>query len=253
METDTSVLPEVLRTAFERQCVIDKNGNQVDLHSNIAVSEALDLYRAVRRLKPSVSAEVGFAQGISTLAILQALEDCDAGIHHVMDPFQEKFDDVGLAMVERAGLGSRMKFYRQFADEVIPQLPELDFAFIDSSHLFDLTISEFVMVDRKLRVGGMIAFHDMWMPSLQKFLRYVLSNRAYEVVRDSGPTESVSQPEFTRRLMNHLRRAIHLIPAKDRLFRNDLLTPWNSLNIPNLVVLRKVEGDARDWQFHRDF
>src|SRR5207253_9411867 len=100
-----------------------------------------------------------------------------------MDPFQEKYEDAGLAMAARAGLDSRLQFHRKFAEEVLPTLPRLQFGFIDSSHLFDLTIEEFVMMDKKLDVGGMVAFHDMWMGSLQKFLRYVLSNRAYRLVR----------------------------------------------------------------------
>lgn len=70
-----------------------------------------------------------------------------------------------------------MQFYRKFAEEVFPNLSSLHFVFIDSSHLFDLTVTEFVLADKKLDVGGGMAFHDMWMPSLQTFVRYVLANR----------------------------------------------------------------------------
>ena len=246
-------LPKVLLNAFQENCVFDKDNKQVPLHSNISVDEAAELNRAIRDLKPSVSAEVGFAQGISTLAILQGLEDNGAGIHHVIDPFQEKFEDVGLAMVERAGLSSRMQFHRQFADEVIPNLPELDFGFIDSSHLFDLTVSEFVMMDRKLRVGGLIAFHDMWMPSLQKFLRYVLSNRSYEIERSFMPKADMKPAGSTSGLKGLLLKSIQILPGRERFFNENILTPWNSLNIPNLVILRKTGLDKRDWQFHRPF
>jgi hypothetical protein len=93
------------------------------LDLNVSQAEALKLYESVRELRPAASAEVGFAQGISALAILQALIDNGDGLHHVMDPFQAGYQDAGLAMVARACLESRFRFYRQFPEEVIPGLP----------------------------------------------------------------------------------------------------------------------------------
>src|SRR5450755_1812637 len=122
-----SGLPQVLVDAFTEKQIIGNNGERTPLHSSIALSEAETLYRVVRAVKPSVSVEVGLAQGISALAVLQALADNGAGVHHVMDPFQEKYGDGGLAMVSRAGLDSRLQFHRKFAEEVIPSLPRLQF------------------------------------------------------------------------------------------------------------------------------
>jgi predicted O-methyltransferase YrrM len=193
-------LPQALLEAFHKRTVFSEQVGDMPLNSNISIPETLTLYRLLRHLKPSFSAEVGFAQGISTVAILKALSDNNAGLHHVMDPFQADYGDAGLSIVAKAGLDSRMQFHRNFAEEVIPGLPILQFGFIDSSHLFDLTICEFVMMDRKLEVGGMIAFHDMWMPSLQKFLRYVLANRSYEQFRISdapSPPQKISAEEAT--------------------------------------------------------
>jgi predicted O-methyltransferase YrrM len=252
-ETAIAHLPKVLLDALQEQRVFDGSGKQIPLHSNIALSEAVTLYQAVSYLKPAISAEVGFAQGISALAILKALADNGTGIHHIIDPFQSKYDDVGLAMVERAGLSARMRFHRQFADEVIPHLPELEFGFIDSSHLFDLTISEFVMMDRKLKVGGMVAFHDMWMPSLQKFLRYVLANRSYELVRAFDSSLPASPRTLKQALKQFMLRALHFFPGKECFFREELLRPWQSFHSPNLVLLRKTANDNRDWKFHAKF
>src|SRR5947209_6531734 len=160
-------LPATLRKALTDGKVYDSSGALVDLHSNVSLEEAFHLYLAVRDLRPEVSVEVGFAQGVSAQAILQALEDSDQGLHHVMDPFQSRYAYSGVAMVERAGLSRRMIFHEKFAEEVIPALPEVGFAFIDASHLFDLTVSEFVLVDKRLKIGGVIGFHDMWMPAQQ--------------------------------------------------------------------------------------
>lgn len=252
MNATKSPLPETLRTTFANRKVYNPTGQLVDLHSNVSEAEATELYEAVRELKPAFSLEVGFAQGTSAQAILQALEDNGSGHHHVMDPFQEKFGECGLEMVRRAGLAHRMTFHRKFAEEVIPSLPEVGFAFIDASHLFDLTLCEFVLTDKRLSVGGVVAFHDMWMPAQQSFIRYVLSNRRYRVFRpakaakpSAGPRPSVIKELF--------RGVARKLPGADRMFAREFLKPWSDFELGNLVFLQKEAMDERDWQFHQPF
>jgi predicted O-methyltransferase YrrM len=224
------------------------------LGSNVNQGEAESLYRAVRAVQPVTSVEVGFGQGISALAILQAMKDNGVGHHHVIDPFQDTFSDAGVAMTERAGFDAMRTFYRKFADEVVPGLPQLDFAFIDASHLFDLTLSEFVMVDRKLRTGGLVAFHDMWMSSQRALIRYILANRSYEIVREfASPDQNVKPISLRRRLMRTLTPLLKLLPMHERIFSTEVLTPFWTLNISNLVVLRKTADDSRHWTFHQKF
>ena len=246
-------LPPVLRDALASGKVIDRDGTQHPLHSNISHEEALLLYAAVRQSKPVACAEVGFANGVSAISILQALSDNEMGNHHIMDPFQADYHDLGLEMVARAGLSARMTFYRQFAEEVAPGLPRLQFAFIDASHLFDLTLVEFVLMDKKLDVGGMIAFHDLWMPSLQKLIRYILANRSYEIVRDFDTPQPPPRLSSRRKLKSALIGIARALPGSERIFGEEFLRPWWTLQIPNLVILRKSADDCRDWRYHAPF
>ena len=248
-----TMLPPTLLAAFSEGFVFDAEGDPLPLHSNISIGDATVLYRAVREIKPKISAEVGFAQGISALAILKALADNASGIHHIIDPFQDHYNDIGLAMVERAGLSAWMQFHRQYADAVIPNLPDLEFGFIDSSHLFDFTVCEFVMMDRKLKIGGMIAIHNMQMPAMQKFLRCILANRSYEMVRTFDSSGLANARRMSWAPKQFMLRALHLIPGKERIFRAEVLTPWKSMQIQNLVVLRKTASDDRDSNFYRRF
>lgn len=81
-------------------------------------------------------------------------------------------------MVRRSGVETRLRFHEKFPEEVVPQLePGFGFAFIDASHLFDLTLLDFILVQKKLEPGAIIGFHDLWMPPLQKLWRYLTSNR----------------------------------------------------------------------------
>jgi predicted O-methyltransferase YrrM len=243
-----------LRRVFADRLAYGASGERVPLHSQVGLDEAEVLYDLVRQRRPADTFEVGLGQGISTLAILHALRDNGSGHHHVADPFQDRFADVGLAMVRRAGLSHLMTFHRAFVEAVAPSLPRLQFVFIDSSHLFDLTLTDFVLADKRLDVGGLMAWHDLWMPSLQKLSRYVLNNRAYRrhpaAGRGAAPAGGL---RFSQRVRIAVGGMLRRLPGNERIFREELLHPWPTLCRTNLLVLEKQADDERDWRFHRAF
>ncbi|MCP9913585.1 class I SAM-dependent methyltransferase, partial [Cyanobium sp. BA20m-14] len=166
------------------------------------------------------------------------------------DPFQSQFGNAGLEMVRRAGLESYFQFHETFAENVIPGLPEIQFAFIDASHIFDLTLLEFVLVDKKLAPGGVIGFHDLWMPSLRKVLSYILTNREYQI------STLIDNPEAPKSLYlgflkKNLSKLVSSLPKADRIFASDLLT--NLPLLPNLTFIEKLKDDSRDWCYHANF
>lgn len=172
-------LPDLLLRVFRTGVVWDEFGKSYPLEHSISKAEAEAIYQLVRDTRPQKSVETGFAYGISTVAILQACQDNNCGIHHVIDPFQSHYHNIGLAMVRASGLKRRLHFYREHSWEVIPHLGDLEFAFIDSSHLFDLTIQEFVLIDFNLKVGGLLVFHDLWLPAIERVIEFIVTNRNY--------------------------------------------------------------------------
>lgn len=247
-------LPAVLLKAFEEKIVYTPSGDILPLNANVTINESLALYSTVRHLQPTVSLEVGFANGISTLAILQALADNGKGIHHVIDPFQAKFGNAGLEMVRRAGLESYCEFHETFVENIVPNLPEIQFAFIDGSHLFDFTLVEFVLADKKLAVGGMIGLHDLWMPSLRSVVSYVLNNRKYQIISSSDASPMAGKKYTTKQ---HLKRSILSViarfPKSEKIFHPELLARRSHPSLDNLTIMRKLEQDSRDWRFHNSF
>ena len=248
-----SEFPKVLQESLRSGVVWDESGGKIPLDSNVSASEALELHHAVRELRPQRSLEVGLAKGISTLAILGALEKNGCGHHVVMDPFQENFGNAGIEMVRRAGLDKWWEFHRNFAEEVIPGLDPIQFAFIDASHLFDLTLMEFVLVDKKLEVGGVVALHDMWMPSLQSVYRFIMRNRSYRIFfsdTNGTPAKAVkNQTTWKQRF----RSLVRLIPHGEVFFSPEFLDPWGETGLSNLIFLQKHAPDNRDWRFHQSF
>jgi predicted O-methyltransferase YrrM len=175
-----ATLPDLLLQALASKVAFAPDGTTRPLESNISREEAQDLYSAVRSIQPVCSLEIGLAHGVSALSILSAIFANGSGHHYVIDPFQKNYANCGEAMIALAGFAGRHTFLEQFPEEVIPQLPRLQFAFIDASHLFDYTVMEFVLVDKQLDVGGIIALHDLGMPSLQAVMRFIRTNRAYD-------------------------------------------------------------------------
>lgn len=140
-------LPDVLVQALASKTAFAPDGTTRPLESNISREEAESLYAAVRSIQPICSLEIGLAHGISALAILAAISaNGSLGHHYIIDPLQKNYANCGEAMICKAGLADRHTFLERFPEEVIPQLPRLQFAFIDASHLFDLTMMEFVLV-----------------------------------------------------------------------------------------------------------
>jgi predicted O-methyltransferase YrrM len=218
---------------------------------SVSLAEALRLYTLVRERRPAVTIEIGMFTGASTLAILKALDDNGAGEHHVCDPFQSTYGrGAGLRNVEAAGLGQRMNFVEDFPESAVPGWPVAELAFIDASHMFDLTILDFVLVDKRLAVGGLVGLHDLWMPSLRKVVRWMVTNRGYLVVRDDA-RELTSKERAWRRAASLLRR----MPSADRIWSQELLHPWFEVEPSGrqMVFLQKTRDDDRDWREHRPF
>jgi predicted O-methyltransferase YrrM len=183
-------LPQILLEIFDTNRVFARNGTAHPLQSNVSLPEALELYTAVRNLRPEFSVEIGLAHGVSALAILAAIAANGTGHHYLIDPFQSNYGYCGETMIERGGYHDLHTFLERFPEEALPALPAIKFAFVDSSHLFDLTLLEFVLIDKKLEIGGVVALHDTCMPSIQAVMRFVLANRPYEVCRDFSPREA---------------------------------------------------------------
>jgi predicted O-methyltransferase YrrM len=217
----------------------------------VSLGEALQLYSLVRELRPETTLEIGMFTAASTLAILKALRDNERGTHYVCDPFQSTYaQNAGLRNVEESGLGDRMRFVEAFPEEAAPGWPTAEFAFIDGSHLFDLTILDFVLVDKRLAPGGLVGLHDLWMPSLQKVVRWAVTNRGYEVV-----TERRAPLGRRQRARSLLARFLRRVPDAERIFAPELLRPWHEIEPSGawMIFLRKTRGDDRDWRDHEPF
>ena len=153
-------------------------------------AHAEEVERLVRELGLTSTLETGMAYGLSTLAICAVHEQRGEGSHVAIDPFQQRdWRGIGVLNLERAGLAARARVIEARSDEALPRLRDeglrIDFALIDGLHLFDATLVDFFHADRMLELGGVVVFHDTWMPAVTQAVAFVRANRAYEAI-ESG-------------------------------------------------------------------
>ena len=194
----------------------------------------------------SQSLETGMAYGVSTLWLADAVARVDGGHHIAIDPAQVRsYQSIGMLNVERAGLDDVVDTYVEYSENRLPKLvsakTKLDFAFIDGRHLFDSALIDFFYVDRMLRVGGAVALHDLWMPSLRKLAGFIQQNRNYRLVQ----VDSVSGMGLPRRAYKVAKRLRTTSLGRDRSgFR---------ARAENLCVLEKVGPDDRHHEHFQPF
>ena len=173
----------VLARLLERQEVELHDGRRKPLFpTGLQAHRGAYLFDLIRSRRPALTLEVGFAYGISTLYICEALRQNGTGHHIVIDPHERShFDGVGLRHLEEADLTSLATFYEEPAELRLPKLVEegvvADFAFDDSDHLFDHVITEFLFLARLLRKGGILVFDDVGLPGVGRAVDFVATNR----------------------------------------------------------------------------
>lgn len=219
----------VLERLYRENEVVHRNGKRKTIcPPGLTPERGEYLFRLVRERRPTVTLEVGFAYGISTLHIAEALRQNGRGHHIVIDPKQNtRFDGLGLRHVEEAGLSSWITFHEEPAELCLPRLVQdgvrLDLAFDDSDHLFDHVITEFIFLALLLRNGGVLVFDDARLPGVGRACDFVATNR---------PDFEEILPTTTRSLWRTLvdRRPLPPPPPEMRTFR------------------RIADADTRDWK-----
>jgi predicted O-methyltransferase YrrM len=178
------VLPQLLDSIYASGLVEDATGERLPAFpESVPRHHAEELARLVRDEGARSTLETGMAYGTSTVAIASG-----ASRHVAIDPHQHaSWRGIGLLNAERAGVADRVRLIEERSEVALPALLseglELDLALLDGMHLFDHTLLDFFYCDRMLRVGGVVVFHDTWIPGVRQAAEYVLANRAYERTR----------------------------------------------------------------------
>jgi predicted O-methyltransferase YrrM len=252
--------PLVEEVYASRQLPLETGGS-APMNVYIPREEGDYLYSLVGQARPLVTVEVGMANGLSTLFIAAAHRDNgDGGRHIAIDPFQARdWHNVGIGLLRQAGVADLVRLVELPSHQGLPALERegvrAGLIFIDGAHLTDYVMADFLVGDRILDVGGLIAFDDADWPAVKAAIRYVLANRSYEVAHPEVVIEPApGRPSIPARILRAAGRRSRWLG--DRL-NPSFLQPDANLGIAGrCVVLRKKADDARDSQSrdgHRAF
>ena len=250
------ILEEILCT---REVTSD-DGERFPLHSGIDIDEGVFLQNIIGVIKPKICLEIGFACGVSTLFICEALRKVGASKHIVIDPNQNSdFKGIGLKNVRQAGYGDLIEFIEQPSEIALPRLLEretrIDFAFIDGWHTFDHTLVDFFYVNMMLNVNGVVAFDDTNWQSISKLCRFIARYPCYKIFGRPS-TEGKNNYEqmihsfiVARNLFNSLITRIFSFKPSLEYFNKDLEI---ARAVRGLAFIKEKE-DKRNFDWHIDF
>jgi predicted O-methyltransferase YrrM len=245
---------EIINNLHQSQTIETENG-RLPLHSSITADEGVFIESLIISHSCKSTIEIGCAYGISSLHISRALQSkMQEGAHHtIIDPFQHtQWQGIGIKHLQQAAV-SNYTFIEKSSEQALPQLLEYgkqyDFALIDGWHTFDQVMLDFYYLNRMLKVGGVIVFDDMWMPSVRKALAYILQYPAYRV-EDALTYANIKQSIFSKLLKNVLYGSIKNSSLLQKVLPERLVaTAKHRFDLYGMMAIQKVSKDERGWDW----
>ncbi|MCA6421671.1 MAG: class I SAM-dependent methyltransferase [Flavobacterium sp.] len=247
---------------FEKKIVQDENLNELPLHSGVSKKDGEFLQKIISENKFKNTIEVGCAYGISSLYICAATSHYDDYSHTIIDPFQKDWKNIGILNLKRNNW-NKFELIEELSEIALPELlkknKKYDFAFIDGWHTLDHVMIDFFYINRMLEVGGVIAFHDLDMPSQKKLFRYILNYPCYEFlgsVKDNSTHKTLNVRMKEAFFLFPLKIFSKIVPKRVRyeMFSGELLKSDKELGLNGTVLaIQKIKEDARDWRWFENF
>jgi tetratricopeptide (TPR) repeat protein len=149
----------------------------------ITPEEGALLVQLYAELRPQRTLEVGLGYGFSTLFFMMAMQQFGGGHHIAIDPNQHKsFHGIGKTRVSLLQMEDRFTLIEQPSAKALTLLAagglQAQLIFIDGDHRFDSALVDFFLADAICAPNGIIIFDDIWMPSLQRVVRFIANNRS---------------------------------------------------------------------------
>lgn len=268
MKTAGLIQEPVIEKIYRTGLVVDKNGHPRQLSSAIDRQEGEFIFTIIKN-DPTIgkTLEVGCGHGLSSLHICAALRCREGASHTIIDPYQympgpngTSWEGAGIASLELAGfdLFHLLEMRSEFA---LPKLLEqgenqLDLIFIDGWHTFDHALLDCFYATRLLRVGGILIFDDVRLPSIKSVVKFLKSYPCYEEIGYVG------EPRLLRAI-GKVKRAVGLASGpgfslmehgkktRGAMLRDNAVA-WftEKSNRVRMVALRKTSEDRRHNRWH---
>lgn len=230
-------------------------GDRVVLNSNTSEEQGLFLQKLYDQIKPAMSLEVGLALGISTLFILEKCRENNGRdkCHIVIEPFS--WGGIAEHNITKEGLEKYVDIRNELSDVVIPSMylnkQRIQFAYVDTSKVFDTVIQDFYFIDKILDVGGVVVFDDATTGGINVVMRFIHSLPHYKVV-DKFEAVAVSNSYKLGAWM--FEKLLALIPFKAKFLPYYFLKTSRQLGLNyRCIAFKKIAPDTRNWDWDKPF
>ncbi len=241
----------LLEEVFASKSFKNSRNQIIPINSETPKDQCQFLQEIIKTNGFTKSLEIGFAFGLSTLAIIEEIAK-NGGRHCVIDKFEMSgWGGNGLELIKQAGYEDSLEFYEKYCYEVLPEFMRagrhFDFAYIDSTKQFDWLLVDFFYIDKILQTGGVIVFDDVAFPGIRKLLRYISRYPNYKIY-------SIFPVNNRQSAFKNLARWLRFLPKAKKIIRNDLLLTDYQLGLnSNCVAIQKMDDDKRNWDWFIDF
>ena len=236
-----------------------ENGETISFTSAIDIDEAEFISWLIQKYHPVRTIEIGFAEGASSLAILDSLSGWKAE-HTIIDPFQStQWKNIGVNLLNKFGY-SNFKLIEKKSEFALPDLLEnnekFDLAFIDGYHTFDHTLLDAFYLTKMLNTGGLLIIDDVQMPAINKCIRYLYNYPCLRYVASSKPGARTS----SRKVVDTFKKSVGLVSGlmpsrlRSEVFDGSVLKSDPQLGLTSsMIAFEKVHEDEREWNWWKPF
>lgn len=248
---------DTLNKAFETSQIQMSDEVYVPLHSNTSKYQGLFLQQLFDDIKPEKTLEVGLAYGISALFILEKHKEYNHNekSHIVIEPFP--WGGVAEYNIKKEGLFKLLKIFYQKSHDVLPVLYQqnerIQYAYVDTTKVFDIVLQDFYFIDKLLDVNGIIILDDCnggW-PGVQRVARFINVLPHYKIFK----TYNKSIRSIKRKIVEKVVRSlINSVPFKDMFYPSSNFKTDEELGLDySCIAFQKISEDSRNWDWDKSF
>jgi len=248
---------ETLNKAFSTSKIQMSDKVYVPLHSHTSKDQGLFLQQLFDDIKPKKTLEVGLAYGISAMFILEKHKEYnhDESSHIVIEPFP--WGGAAVYNIKKEGLFNLLKIFYQKSHDVLPMLYQqnerIQYAYVDTTKVFDVVLQDFYFIDKLLDVNGIIIFDDCnggW-PGVQRVARFVNVLPHYRIYKALNKSRKTIKKKIAEKAVKILIKAV---PFKDIFYPSSNFKTDAELGLNySCIAFQKIAEDSRNWDWDKTF
>jgi predicted O-methyltransferase YrrM len=245
------IVSEFLNNILTTGKIEDAAGNVLDLHSHTSREQCAFIQTILKQTDARRCLEVGLAYGISSLAICEIIHEKDDATLYSIDPQQDWWQDIGLNNITQAGYGDILQFQREYSSVALPRLAaadtSLDFAYVDTTKLFDVVLIDAMYILKMLKVGGVLVLDDCAWPGINRVARFIAK---MPHVKTRGCFNN-RRPGWKETIISKI---ANIIPRREIIFTDRILNSRLPFGADvQCIAFEKISEDNRNWDWFANF